>query len=260
MTDELVLTAREGAVATVTVNRPTVLNALNAETVASLTAVLGGLAHDVDVRCVVLTGAGDRAFIAGADINEIAGLTPVEARAMSDAGHRLCALIEDLGKPVIAAVNGFALGGGCELAMACTLRIAAATAKLGQPEIGLGIIPGFGGTQRLPRLVGRGRGLELLLTGASITADEAWRIGLVNRVVPPEALADEVNRLAATLARQAPAAVRLMLETTHRGLDMSLGEASVYEAMAFGLVNGTDDAREGTRAFLEKRQPRFVGH
>jgi enoyl-CoA hydratase len=161
--------AREGAVATVTVNRPTVLNALNAETVASLTAVLGGLAHDVDVRCVVLTGAGDRAFIAGADINEIAGLTPVGARAMSDAGHRLCALIEDLGKPVIAAVNGFALGGGCELAMACTLRIAAATATLGQPEIGLGLIPGFGGTQRLPRLVGRGRGLELLLTGASIT-------------------------------------------------------------------------------------------
>ena len=260
MTAESVLMAREGAVATVTVNRPTVLNALNAETVASLTAVLGGLAHDVDVRCVVLTGAGDRAFIAGADINEIAGLTPVGARAMSDAGHRLCALIEDLGKPVIAAVNGFALGGGCELAMACTLRIAAATATLGQPEIGLGLIPGFGGTQRLPRLVGRGRGLELLLTGASITADEAWRIGLVNRVVPPEALADEVSQLAATLARQAPAAVRLIRETTHRGLDMSLREASVFEATAFGLVNGTDDAREGTRAFLEKRKPRFVGH
>ncbi len=259
MSDELVLTARDGAVATVTVNRPTVLNALNAETVADLTAVLGGLADEADVRCVILTGAGDRAFIAGADINEIARLTPVGARAMADAGHRLCALIEGLGKPVIAAVNGFALGGGCEVAMACTLRIAAATAKFGQPEIGLGIIPGFGGTQRLPRLVGHGRGLELLLTGAPITADEAWRIGLVNRVVPPEALAEEVSQLATTLARQAPAAVRLILETVHRGLDMSLGEASVFEATAFGLVNSTEDAREGTQAFLEKRKPRFVG-
>tara|TARA_B110000116_G_scaffold236621_1_gene222349 strand:+ start:1432 stop:2220 length:789 start_codon:yes stop_codon:yes gene_type:complete len=259
MRDEVVLTERLGAVATVTVNRPGVLNALNTETVATLTEVLSGLADDVDVRCVVLTGAGDRAFIAGADITEMANLTPVGAKAMADAGHRLCTLIESLGKPVIASVNGFALGGGCEVAMACTLRIAATTAKFGQPEIGLGLIPGFGGTQRLPRLVGRGRGLELLLTGRPIAADEAWRIGLVNRVVSPEALADEVSTLAATLAGQAPAAVRLILETVRRGLDMSLDEASAFEATAFGLVNGTDDAREGKQAFTEKRKPRFVG-
>ena len=259
MSNDVVLTGRVGAVATVTVNRPAVLNALNAETVETLTRVLGELRDDADVRCVVLTGAGDRAFIAGADIREMATLTPVQAKAMSDGGHRLCALIETLGKPAIAAVNGFALGGGCEVAMACTLRVAAATAKFGQPEIGLGLIPGFGGTQRLPRLVGRGRGLELLLIGKPITADEAWRIGLVNRVVSPETLADEVGTLAATLAGQAPAAVRLILEAVHRGLDMSLGEASVFEATAFGLVNGTDDAREGTQAFVDKRAPRFVG-
>jgi len=259
MSNDVVLTGRVGAVATVTVNRPAVLNALNAETVETLTRVLGELRDDADVRCVVLTGAGDRAFIAGADIREMAALTPVQAKAMADGGHRLCALIETLGKPVIAAVNGFALGGGCEVAMACTLRVAAATAKFGQPEIGLGLIPGFGGTQRLPRLVGRGRGLELLLIGKPITADEAWRIGLVNRVVSPETLADEVGTLAATLAGQAPAAVRLILEAVHRGLDMSLGEASVFEATAFGLVNGTNDAREGTQAFVDKRAPRFVG-
>ena len=259
MSSDVVLTGRDGAVATVTVNRPAVLNALNKETVDALTRVLRALRDDVDVRCVVLTGAGDRAFIAGADIREMATLTPVQAKALADRGHRLCALIETLGKPVIAAVNGFALGGGCEVAMACTLRLAATTAKFGQPEIGLGLIPGFGGTQRLPRLVGRGRGLELLLTGSSITADEAWRIGLVNRVVSPETLADEVATLAATLAGQAPVAVRLILEAVHRGLDMSLDEASAFEATAFGLVNGTDDAREGMQAFVAERAPRFVG-
>ncbi len=259
MSNEVIRTERVGAVATVTVNRPAVLNALNTETVETLTQVLRQLRDDPDVRCVVLTGAGDRSFIAGADIREMAALTPVQAKAMADGGHRMCALIETFGKPVIAAVNGFALGGGCEVAMACTLRVASATATFGQPEIGLGLIPGFGGTQRLPRLVGRGRGLELLLTGQSITADEAWRIGLVNRVVSPDTLADEVGSLAATLARQAPAAVRLILETVHRGLDMSLDEASAFEATAFGLVTGTDDAREGKQAFVEKRKPRFVG-
>ena len=164
-----------------------------------------------------------------------------------------------MGKPVIAAVNGFALGGGCEIAMACTLRIAATNARLGQPEITLGLIPGFGGTQRLTRLVGRGRALEMLLTGDSVSADEAWRIGLVNRVVPDELLAEEVGRLAASLAAQAPAAVRLMLDVVNRGLDMSLGDALAFEATSFGLVHGTEDAREGTRAFLEKRKPRFSG-
>ena len=200
MSTDRILTARDGAVATVTVNRPAVLNALDAQTVRTLTSVLTDLGQDDEIRCVVLTGAGDRAFVAGADITELARLTPTSARVVSDAGHRLCALLEGLGKPVIAAINGFALGGGCEIAMACTLRIAAATAKLGQPEIALGLIPGFGGTQRLPRLVGRGRALEMLLTGAPIDAEEAWRIGLVNKVVPPEALAAETSRLAATLA------------------------------------------------------------
>ena len=173
-TDEI-LTVRDGAVATVTVNRPTVLNAIDAQTVRTLTSAMTELGQEDEIRCVVLTGAGDRAFIAGADITELARLTPNSAREVSDAGHRLCALLEGLGKPVIAAINGFALGGGCEIAMACTLRIAARTAKLGQPEIGLGLIPGFGGTQRLPRLVGRGRALEMLLTGVPIDAEEAWR-------------------------------------------------------------------------------------
>jgi enoyl-CoA hydratase len=259
MTAEPILVTREGGVALVTVNRPDVLNALNALTVQSLTSAMSDLADDDAVRCVVLTGAGDRAFIAGADIAELSRLTPTSAKAFASAGHRLCAAIEGLGKPVIAAINGFALGGGCELAMACTLRIAASTAKLGQPEIALGLIPGFGGTQRLPRLVGRGRALEMVLTGAPITADEAWRIGLVNRVVPPEAFTEEVNRLAAALASQAPAAVRLILETVHHGLDMPLAESAVLETSAFGLVNATDDAREGTAAFLEKRKPRFTG-
>ena len=257
-TDEI-QTVRDGAVATVTVNRPAVLNAIDAQTVRTLTSVLTELGQDDEVRCVVLTGAGDRAFIAGADIAELAQLTPNSAREVSDAGHRLCALLEGLGKPVIAAINGFALGGGCELAMACTLRIAARTAKLGQPEIALGLIPGFGGTQRLPRLVGRGRALEMLLTGAPIDAEEAFRIGLVNRVVPPEDLVADTRRLAAKLATQAPVAVRRILEVVHHGLDMSLTEAAVFEASTFGLVVGTEDSREGTTAFLEKRKPQFTG-
>ena len=259
MNADQILSARDGAIATVTVNRPTVLNALDAQTVRTLTSVMTDLGQDDEIRCVVLTGAGDRAFVAGADIAELARLTPTSARAVADAGHRLCALIECLEKPVIAAINGFALGGGCEIAMACTLRIAAKTAKLGQPEIALGLIPGFGGTQRLPRLVGRGRALELLLTGAPIDAEEAWRIGLVNRVVPPESLADETYRLAATLAAQAPVAVRHILEAVHHGLDMSMAEAAVFESSTFGLVCGTEDVREGTTAFLEKRTPRFTG-
>lgn len=259
MSADEILTARAGAVATVTVNRPAVLNALDAQTVQTLTSVMTDLGHDDEIRCIVLTGAGDRAFVAGADIAELARLTPTDARAVSDAGHRLCALIEGMGKPVIAAINGFALGGGCEIAMACTLRIAATTATLGQPEITLGLIPGFGGTQRLPRLVGRGRALEMLLTGAPIDAEEARRTGLVNRVVPLEVLADETSRLAATLAAQAPVAVRHMLEAVHHGLDMSLAEATVFEASMFSLVFGTDDVREGTTAFLEKRKPRFMG-
>ena len=246
MSTAQILTARDGAVATVTINRPTVLNALDAQTVRTLTSVLRDLGQDDEIRCVVLTGAGDRAFVAGADITELARLTPISARAVSDAGHRLCALLEGLGKPVIAAINGVALGGGCEIAMACTLRIAATTAKLGQPEIALGLIPGFGGTQRLPRLVGRGRALEMLLTGAPIDAEEAWRIGLVNKVVPPEALAAATSRLArGRWPPRRPVAVRRILEAVHHGLDMSLAEAAVFEASTFGLVYGTEDVRGG---------------
>ena len=259
MSEDCVVVAREDAVATVTINRPAVLNALNAETISDLTAVIIDLERDDAIRCVVLTGAGERAFVAGADIGELARLTPQRARQVADAGHRLCGLIEGLNKPVIAVINGFALGGGCEIAMACTLRIAATTARLGLPEISLGIIPGFGGTQRLPRLVGRGRALEMLLTGVQIGADEAQRMGLVNRVVEPEALVEEARRLALTLAGQAPSAVRAMLEVVRHGLDMSFANASLLEATTFGLVYASDDAREGTTAFLEKRKPRFTG-
>ena len=259
MSVDTILTERAGAVAKVTVNRPKVLNALNAETVAALTAALLDLQEDDEVRSVVLTGAGDRAFIAGADIGELSRLTPRTARRLTDAGHRMCNLIERLGKPVVAAVNGYALGGGCEVAMACSCRVAARTAKLGLPEITLGIIPGYGGTQRLPRLVGRGRALEMMLTGAPVTADEAWRIGLVNRVADPDALASEALALATAFAAQAPEAARRILDAVDHGLDMSMADALAFEAAAFGIVSATDDAREGTTAFLEKRKPRFTG-
>ena len=197
--------------------------------------------------------------MAGADVGELARLEPRGARQVADDGHRLCNIIEGLNKPVVAVINGFALGGGCELAMACTIRIAADTARFGMPEISLGIIPGFGGTQRLPRLVGRGRALEMMLTGAQIGADEAWRIGLVNRVVDLEVLTSEASQLASTLAAQSPSAVRALLEVVRHGLDMSFANASLLEASTFGLVYASEDAREGTTAFLEKRKPRFAG-
>ena len=257
-TDEI-LTVRDAAVATVTVNRPAVLNALDAHTVQRLTTVMTDLGQDDEIRCVVLTGAGDRAFIAGADINEWARLTPTTARAVSDAGHRLCALIEGLGKPVIAAINGFALGGGCEIAMGLHAPPRCEDGEARSAGDCPGAYPRVRRDAASPRLVGRGRALELLLTGTSIDAEEAWRIGLVNRVVPPELLVEEPGRLAATLASQAPMAVRRILEVVHHGLDMTLGEAAVFEASTFGLVVGTEDAGEGTAAFLEKRKPRFTG-
>jgi enoyl-CoA hydratase len=208
----------------------------------------------------VLTGAGDRAFVAGADINELAGQTPVSGRDRALAGQHVFDLVENLGKPVIAAINGYALGGGCELAMACTLRIAADTAKLGQPEILLGLLPGYAGTQRLPRLVGKGRALELMLTGAQISAAEALQIGLVNRVVAAADLLQEAKALARTLAGQAPIAMRFILDAVNKGLEMPFAEGCIHEATLFGLVAATDDMREGTRAFLEKRTPAFKGH
>lgn len=254
------LVERTGAVAVVTVNRPSVLNALNAATLDELGRLFGDLGQDEGVRAVVVTGAGEKAFVAGADIRELAALNVSAAHEYALNGQRILATIETLGKPVIAAINGFALGGGCELAMACTLRIAADTARLGQPEINLGLLPGFGGSQRLPRLVGRGRALELLLTGAPITAEEAWRIGLVNRVVAAADLQPEARTLAALLAAKAPLAVRALLDAVHRGLDMPLGEGCAFEASLFSLASATDDMREGTRAFLDKRAPVFLGH
>ena len=250
---------REGAVAVVTVNRPKVLNALNIATLDELAATMRQLQRDESVRCVIVTGAGEKSFIAGADINELAALTPTAGREHARAGQAVFDSIEQLGKPVIAAINGYALGGGCELAMACTVRIAADTARLGQPEINLGIIPGYGGTQRLARLIGAGRALELLLTGEPIGAAEACRLGLVNRVVPAADLMAEAHRLAAAIAAKAPVAVRYILEAVRCGVQLPLGEAQALEATLFGLVASTEDMREGTRAFLEKRQPEFKG-
>jgi enoyl-CoA hydratase len=254
-----ILVEREAGVATLTINRPNVLNALNTQTLDELRRAVLAFRHDADVRAVIVTGAGDKSFIAGADINELSVQTPTGGRDHAMRGQHVLDLIENLGKPVIAAINGYALGGGCELAMACTIRIAADTAKLGQPEINLGLIPGYAGTQRLARLVGRGRALELLLTGDQISAAEAHRIGLVNRIVAPAELMLEARRLAQALAAKAPVAMRYIIDAVNKGLQMPLAEAQVFEATLFGLVSTTDDMREGTRAFLEKRTAQFKG-
>ena len=256
--DNLLL-ERAGAIATVTINRPKVLNALNTQTLDELRRVVLDLKQDDAVRVVILTGAGEKAFVAGADINELAVQTPVTGREHALSGQHVFDLLENLGKPVIAAINGFALGGGCELAMACTLRLAADTARLGQPEISLGLIPGYAGTQRLPRLVGKGKAMELILTGAPIAADEAQRIGLVNRVVPAAELMKAAKELAAQLAKSAPIAMRYIINAVNKGVEMPFAEACQYEATLFGLVASTEDMREGTRAFLEKRKPDFKG-
>jgi enoyl-CoA hydratase len=259
MTFDNLLFERVGPVATVTINRPDVLNALNRATLGELQRAFEILGADTDVRAVILTGAGPRAFAAGADINELAALTPSDSRDLATRGQQVFSTIEELGKPVIAAINGFALGGGCELAMACTLRLAADTAKLGQPEIQLGLLPGYGGTQRLPRLVGRGRALELMLLGTPITAAEAERIGLVNRVVPADRLQDDARGLATSLAARAPLAMRAILDAVHAAANSSLADGCAFEAALFGVIAGTDDMREGTRAFLDKRTPIFQG-
>jgi enoyl-CoA hydratase len=253
------LVERDGGVATITVNRPKVLNALNTQTLDELRRAVLALKRDDAVRAVIVTGSGDRSFIAGADINELAVQTPVGGRDHAMRGQHVLDLIENLGKPVIAAINGFALGGGCELAMACTIRIAADTARLGQPEINLGIIPGYAGTQRLARLVGKGRALELLLTGDHVTAQEAHRLGLVNRVVPAAELMSEARKLAAALAGKAPVAARYIIDAVNKGLAMPFAEAQIFEATLFGLVSTTEDMREGTTAFLEKRKADFKG-
>jgi enoyl-CoA hydratase len=253
------LIERDGATAIVTINRPKVLNALNSQTLDELRRAILELKQDDSVRAVIVTGAGEKAFVAGADINELALQTPTGGREHALAGQHVFDLIENMGKPVIAAINGYALGGGCELAMACTLRLAADTAKLGQPEIALGLIPGYAGTQRLPRLVGKGRAMEMMLTGAPIAADAAHRIGLVNRVVAAADLMAEARTLAAQLATHAPIAMRYIINAVNKGVEMPFGEACQYEATLFGLVASTDDMKEGTAAFLQKRKPEFRG-
>src|SRR3954462_14488634 len=258
MFDNLLL-AREGQTALVTINRPQVLNALNAHTLTELRRAFNELRDDPGVRVVIVTGAGDKAFVAGADISELASLSPAQAQAHALAGQQVFDAIEHLGKPVIAAINGFALGGGCELAMACTLRVAADTARLGQPEVNLGIPPGFAGTQRLSRLVGKGVALDLLLTGRHVTADEALRIGLVNRVVPAADLLAATRALAGELGAKAPIATRYIIEAVQRGSEVPFEQAAFLEASLFGLAFSTADMREGTRAFLDKRKPAFKG-
>ena len=253
-----VLYEKRNGIAYVTVNRPKVLNALNTPTWTDLRTAFEDARDDASVRGAILTGAG-KAFIAGADIGELAHLSAFEAEQSSRFGQGVLDLIEELGKPVIAAVNGFALGGGCETAMACTIRLAVETARFGQPEVGLGLIPGGGGTQRLPRLVGKGRALQLILSGEMISAQEAYRIGLVNEIVAPTDLIARAEAILKRISANAPIAVKLALEAANRGLDASQGEGLLLEASYFGLCAATEDKREGTSAFLEKRAPQFHG-
>jgi len=254
-----VLYEKKGSIAYVTVNRPKVLNALNTPTWKELRTAFEDARDDAAVRGVILTGAGDKAFIAGADISELARLTAFEAEQSSRFGQEILDLVENLGKPVIAAVNGFALGGGCETAMACTIRIAVETAKFGQPEVALGLVPGGGGTQRLPRLVGKGRALQLILSGEMISAQEAYRIGLVNEIVPAADLITRAETILKKIASKAPIAVKFALEAANKGLETSQGEGLLLEASYFGLCAATEDKKEGTTAFLEKRTPQFQG-
>ena len=249
---------RDG-VAIVTVNRPEKLNALNDRTVDELDQAFSAIGGDPDVRGVILTGAGEKAFVAGADIGELATQSPVDGRERSLRGQRMLDRIEGLGKPVLAAVNGFALGGGCELAMACHVRVASENARLGTPEVKLGIMCGYAGTQRLARLVGKGRALELLLTGEMVDAQEALRIGLVNKVVAKEQLLAETEALLGKMLANGPLSLRFTLDAVNRGLQMPFPEAQTYEATLFGLICTTEDMKEGTTAFLEKRPPKFQG-
>ena len=259
MTFENLLFEREGATVTLTINRPAVLNALNSATLDDLRRAVLAIRRDAGVRAAIVTGAGVKAFAAGADIKELAEQRPAQGKDHARTGQHVFDLIENLGKPVVAAINGYALGGGCELAMACTLRLAAESARFGQPEINLGLIPGYAGTQRLPRLVGKGVALDLLLTGRQVDAAEALRIGLVNRIVPVDRLIDEARALAAELATKPPVAARYIIEAVNRGLETSFDNAQILEASLFGLVASTDDMREGTAAFLQKRKPEFKG-
>ena len=263
MTDALalanVLYEKKSGIAYITLNRPKVLNALNTRTWTDLRTAFEDAKADAGVRGVILTGAGEKAFIAGADISELAHVGAYDAEESSRLGQGVLDIIENLGKPVIAAINGFALGGGCETAMACTIRIAAEHAKFGQPEVKLGLLPGGGGTQRLPRLVGKGRALQLILTGETISAQEAYRIGLVNEVVPAANLIARAETILELISANAPIAIKFSLEAANKGMNSSQAEGFALEASYFGICAATEDKKEGTSAFLEKRAPQFHG-
>jgi enoyl-CoA hydratase len=249
----------KGQIARITFNRPGVLNALNRKTMDELGDCLNAARSDDSVRVLILTGSGEKAFIAGADINELAQRTPVDGKEFSLYGQEIIHRLETMGKPSIAAINGFALGGGCELALACTMRLASRNAKIGQPEVKLGIVPGYGGSQRLPRLCGKGLAHELILSGEMITAEEALRIGLVNRVTEPAELLSTAEAMARKIIANAPLAVKYAMEAIEHGLEMPQEEGLFVEATLFGLCCPTEDMREGTRAFLEKRPAKFQG-
>jgi enoyl-CoA hydratase len=259
MTFSNILFEKKNSIAYVTVNRPKVLNALNMVTMEELRTAFHDIKNDAGMRVVILTGAGEKAFIAGADIGELAKHDAVSGKEYTHRGQSVLNLIENLGKPVIACINGFALGGGCEIAMACTMRLASETAKLGQPEVKLGIIPGYGGTQRLPRLVGKGVAMQLVLAGEMISAQEAHRIGLVNEVVPAAELILRAEAVAQKIISNAPLAVQYAMEAVNKGMEMTLSEGLYLEATLFGVCCATEDKKEGTTAFLEKRQAQFKG-
>ncbi len=258
-TFENILCEKKNSIAYITVNRPKVLNALNRATMAELRVAFEDVRDDASVRVVILTGSGEKAFIAGADINELNQLSPVEAKEYTHCGQAVFDLIENLGKPTIACINGFALGGGCELAMACTIRLASENAKLGQPEVKLGIIPGYGGTQRLPRLVGKGMAMQLNLMGEMISAQEALRIGLVNEVTATAELIPRAEAMAQKIAANAPLAIKYCMEAVNKGMEMTLAEGLFLEATLFAVSCATEDKKEGTSAFLEKRAAKFQG-
>jgi enoyl-CoA hydratase len=249
----------KGSIAYITLNRPKVMNALNRRTVEELSAAFHVAQEDATVKGIILTGTGEKAFIAGADIGELSAIDGKQAGEFSEKGQEVLSFIETLGKPVIAAVNGFALGGGCETAMACTFRIAAENAKFGQPEVKLGVIPGYGGTQRLPRLVGKGRALQLILTGDLIDAHEAHRIGLVNEVVPAADLILRCETILKQITANAPLAIRYSIDAVNEGVDTDLSSGLKLEAKYFALAAGTEDRKEGTSAFVQKRAPQFRG-
>ena len=259
VTYETILYTKKGQVAYVTLNRPKVLNALNHAALEELKAAFEDASVDPGVRGVILTGAGDKAFIAGADIVQLATISAIEGEQFSQAGQAVLNLIESLGKPVVAAVNGYALGGGCEAAMACTIRLATEDATFGQPEVKLGIMPGYGGTQRLPRLIGRGRALQLILSGAMNSAQEAYRIGLVNEIVPRSELIPRAEAILAQITANAPLAIKFALEAVNKGLETSQAEGLFIESSLFAICAASEDKTEGTAAFVERRAPQFKG-